>query len=145
VSAPDIVEMSAITLLMLTPPGPVAQADAISAENSSVVATPAIVKTRGQDRQAAWRSVSSPGRSTRTRPAPWIDPDQVVVAVIADRSVLGCMNDVAVIREVAIGESGGVAGTGIGELNRALRRDINRPVDTPRPVERAARWLRVRD
>jgi hypothetical protein len=69
----------------------------------------------------------------------------VVVAVIADRSVLGCMNDVAVIREVAIGESGGVAGTGIGELNRALRRDINRPVDTPRPVERAARWLRVRD
>jgi hypothetical protein len=73
-----------------------------------------------------------------------LDPEQVAVAKTADRSVLGCMNDMAFICEVSIDRSGGLEGIDIAELNRALRRNINRPRGYTPPVELAAQRLRER-
>jgi len=47
------------------------------------------------------------------------------LAKTADRSVLGCMNDMAFLCEIVIDQAGGLAGTDIAELNQALRRNIN--------------------
>lgn len=47
-----------------------------------------------------------------------------LLAKTADRSVLGCMNDMAFMCEAATDDPGGPASTDIGELNRA-RRNIN--------------------
>jgi hypothetical protein len=74
-----------------------------------------------------------------------LDPGQVAVARTADRSVLGCMNDMAFICEVSIDRSGGLAGTDIGKLNRALRRSINKPRGYTPPVQLAAQRSRARD
>ena len=68
-----------------------------------------------------------------------LEPDQVVLAKTADRSVLGCMNDMAVLCEVAITRPGGLAGTNVADLNQALRRTINRPRGCTPPIELAAR------
>jgi hypothetical protein len=65
-------------------------------------------------------------------------------AKTADRSVLGCMNDMAFLCERAIDRSGGLAGTHIGDLNRALRRNISRPRRYAPPVEPAAQRPRAR-
>ncbi len=78
---------------------------------------------------------------------PWVgspDPGQVALVRTADRSVLGCVNNMAFICEVEIDRSGGLVGTGIAGLNQALRRNINRPRGYTRPVEQAARRLRAR-
>ena len=72
------------------------------------------------------------------------DPGQMTPAKTADRSVLGCMNDMAFLCERAIDRSGGLAGTHIGDLNRALRRNISRPRRYAPPVEPAAQRLRAR-
>jgi hypothetical protein len=66
----------------------------------------------------------------------------VVLAKTADRSVLGCMNDMAVLCEVAITRSGGLAGTNVADLNQARRRTINRPRGYTPPIGLAARRLR---
>jgi hypothetical protein len=50
---------------------------------------------------------------------------ELILAKTADRSVLGCMNDMAALCEVAIGDAGGLAHTDLGELNQALHRNIN--------------------
>jgi hypothetical protein len=42
-----------------------------------------------------------------------LDPDQVALARTVDRSVLGCMNDMAFVGEVSIDRSDGLAGTDI--------------------------------
>jgi hypothetical protein len=73
-----------------------------------------------------------------------LDPDEVVLARTADRSVLGCMNDMAFLCEVAVDRSAGLADTDIGDLNRALRRNINRPRGYIPPVEMAAQRVRAR-
>jgi len=73
-----------------------------------------------------------------------LDPDEVIVARTADRSVLGCMNDMAFLCEISIDRCGGLAVTDIGELNQALRRNINRPRGYTPPVELAAQRLRAR-
>jgi hypothetical protein len=44
---------------------------------------------------------------------------------------------------VAVDESGGLAGTDIGELNQALRRNINRPRGYTPPVDLAAQRVRA--
>ena len=66
-----------------------------------------------------------------------LDPGQVAVAKTADRSVLRCMTDMALPCEVAVDQSGGLAGTDI--------RDLNRPRGYAPPVELAAQRLRARD
>jgi hypothetical protein len=68
---------------------------------------------------------------------------EVLLAKTADRSVLGCMNDMAFSCEHAIGEAGGVARTDLAELNQALRRNINSARGFCRPIELAARHLPV--
>lgn len=73
-----------------------------------------------------------------------LDADQVVIVRTADRSVLGCMNDMAFLCEIHIDRSGGLAGTDIGKLNRALRRNINRSRGYTPPVGLAARRLHAR-
>lgn len=62
----------------------------------------------------------------------------LVLAKTADRSVLGCMNDMAFLCEVAITDSGGLAHCDPGELNQALHRNINSPRGYRPPVELAA-------
>ena len=53
------------------------------------------------------------------------DPERVILAKTADRSVLGCMNDMAFLCEHAISGSGGLQSTDIAALNRSLRRNVN--------------------
>lgn len=69
---------------------------------------------------------------------------ELVLARTADRSVLGCMNDMAFLCQVAISDSGGLAHTDLGELNQALHRNINSPRGYQRPVELAAQRLERR-
>ena len=66
------------------------------------------------------------------------DPASVALAKTADRSVLGCMNDMAFMCEAVITRSGGLATTDIGQLNQALRRNINTARDYQPPIELAA-------
>jgi len=58
-----------------------------------------------------------------------------VIAKTADRRVLGCMNDMAFVCELAVGESGGLAGLDDRALNRWLRRNINSVRDYQRPID----------
>ena len=61
--------------------------------------------------------------------------EALVVAKTADRSVLGCMNDMAFLAEVAVGQSGGLASLDDRALNRWLRRNINSAQDYRRPID----------
>jgi len=56
-----------------------------------------------------------------------LEPDKVkvILARTADRSVLGCINDMAFLCENAISKSGGLSRTDLAALNRSLRRHIN--------------------
>jgi hypothetical protein len=71
-----------------------------------------------------------------------LEPGQVLIAKTADRSVLGCMNDMAFPCEIVISEAGGLAGTDIVELNQALRRNINSARSYQPPIELAAQRQR---
>lgn len=64
-----------------------------------------------------------------------LEPEKVILARIADRSVLGCMNDMAFHCEVVIADSAGLAYTDIGELNQASRRNINSARGYRPPIE----------
>jgi len=68
---------------------------------------------------------------------------EVLLAKTADRSVLGCMNDMAFRCEHAIAGAGGLARTDLAGLNRSLRRNINSARAYRPPVELAARRLAV--
>jgi hypothetical protein len=72
-----------------------------------------------------------------------VDTDELIIARTADRSVLGCMNDMAFMCEHAIAQSGGLQHTDLAELNHALRRNINSTRGYQRPVDLAA--ARTRD
>ena len=61
--------------------------------------------------------------------------EELVIAKTADRSVLGCMNDMAFLAEVAVGQSGGLASLDDRALNRRLRRNINSARDYQRPID----------
>ncbi len=82
------------------------------------------------------------------RPLPcwgWGDvPDQYVsLAKTADRSVLGCMNDMAFMCETVTTRSGGLAITDIADLNQTLRRNINSARGYQPPIELTAERLRA--
>ena len=61
--------------------------------------------------------------------------EALVVAKTVDRSVLGCMNDMALHCELAVGESGGLARLDDRALNRRLRRNINSAREYQRPID----------
>ena len=66
------------------------------------------------------------------------EPVNVILARTADRSVLGCMNDMAFHCEVVIADAGGLAHTDLAELNRSLRRTINSARGYRPPIELTA-------
>jgi hypothetical protein len=69
---------------------------------------------------------------------------ELILAKTADRSVLGCMNDMAFHCEVAISDAGGLAHIDVGELNHRLHRNINSSRGYRPPVELAAQQLERR-
>jgi hypothetical protein len=68
------------------------------------------------------RELCSEGLPPSTFP---VGATEVTLARTADRSVLGCMTDMAFQCETAISRSGGLARTDLAALNRSLRRNIN--------------------
>jgi hypothetical protein len=73
-----------------------------------------------------------------------LEGQDVLLAKTADRSVLGCMNDMAYMCEHAIAGAGGLARTDLAELNRSLRRNINSARGHHPPIELTARRLTAR-
>jgi hypothetical protein len=69
-------------------------------------------------------------------------PASVVLAKTADRSILGCMNDMAFMCETVTIRSGGLAATDTAKLNQTLRRNINSARDYQAPIELTAQRLR---
>jgi len=67
-----------------------------------------------------------------------LERQEVLLAKTADRSVLGCMNDMAFLCEHAIAGAGVLARTGLAELNRSLRRNTNSARGYRPPIELAA-------
>jgi Domain of unknown function (DUF6933) len=68
-----------------------------------------------------------------------LEQQEFLLAKTADRSVLGCMNDMAFMCEHAIARAGGLARTDLAGLNRALRRNINSARGYCPPIELAVR------
>jgi hypothetical protein len=68
-----------------------------------------------------------------------LEPRDLILAKTADRSVLGCMNDMAFLCRYTIAESGGLMSTDLGALNRSLRRNINSARGYQPPIELASR------
>lgn len=66
-----------------------------------------------------------------------LDPDSEAVAKTASRSVLGCMNDLAIQCEYRIEDAGGLDRLDIDQLNRELRRTILGPLGNTYPIEAA--------
>ena len=61
--------------------------------------------------------------------------EELSIAKTADRSVLGCMNDMAYLYEDAVARAGSLASTDVPSLNRHLRRNINSARDYQRPID----------
>jgi hypothetical protein len=74
-----------------------------------------------------------------------LGPQDLILAKTADRSVLGCMNDMAFLCQHAIAESGGVMHTDLVELNQSLRRNTNSARGYQPPIELAAQRLKGSD
>jgi hypothetical protein len=70
-----------------------------------------------------------------------LERQEVLLARTADRSVLGCMNDMAFRCEHVIAVAGGLARTDLAKLNRSLRRNINSARGYSPPIELAAKRL----
>ena len=70
-----------------------------------------------------------------------LEAEKVILANTADRSVLGCMNDMAFLCENAIITSGGLSRTDFVALNRSLRRNINSARGYRPPIELTAERL----
>lgn len=58
----------------------------------------------------------------------------------ADRSVLGCMNDMAFLCENAVADAGGLAWLDTASLNGRLRRNINSARGYAKPIDPAREW-----
>ena len=61
--------------------------------------------------------------------------EELSIAKTADRSVLGCMNDMAYLCEDAFARAGILASTDVRSVNRHLRRNINSARDYQRPID----------
>jgi len=67
-----------------------------------------------------------------------LEQQEVLLAKTADRSVLGCMNDMAFLCEHTIGQQGGLSHADLADLNRWLRRNISSARGYCPPIELAA-------
>jgi hypothetical protein len=67
-----------------------------------------------------------------------LEQQEVLLAKTADRSVLGCMNDMAFLCQKAITRSGGLGCTDLAGLNHSLRRNINSARGYQHPIELTA-------
>jgi Domain of unknown function (DUF6933) len=65
------------------------------------------------------------------------EPTRVTLATSADRSLLGCMNDMALHCKYAVADYGSLQYTDIGALNQSLRRNINSARGYRPPIELA--------
>src|SRR5258707_9525549 len=70
-----------------------------------------------------------------------LEPDKVILAKTASRSVLGGMNEMAFQCEHAINGSGGLSRTDLAALNHWLRRNINSARGYQPPIEPTAARL----
>ena len=70
-----------------------------------------------------------------------LDPHDVRLAKTADRSVLGCMNDMVFTIQHAIHLDGGLERSDIALINRQLRRSISSSRGYARPIDMARAWL----
>ncbi len=70
-----------------------------------------------------------------------LEPDKVILAKTASRSVLGCLNDMAFQCEHSINGSGGLSRTDLAALNHWLRRNINSARGYQPPIELTAARL----
>jgi hypothetical protein len=61
--------------------------------------------------------------------------EDLLIAKTADRSLLGCMNDMAYLCEDAVAHAGSLARADVQSLNRSLRRNINSARDYQRPID----------
>ena len=104
-------------------------------------------EVRAVDLRATRRLVTELiGRELRREglpPTTFGDPrsQELILAKTADRSVLGCMNDMAFLCDVAISDAGGLTHFDLGELNHALHRNINSSRSYRPPIELAAQQL----
>lgn len=64
-----------------------------------------------------------------------LDPADVRIAKTADRSVLGCMNDMGQQCRFAVEDAGGLGRCDVGAINRRLRRTILGPLGSTYPIE----------
>jgi hypothetical protein len=69
-----------------------------------------------------------------------LQSEPLLIAKTADRRVLGCMNDMAFLCEVAVADAGGLARVNIPSLNHRLHRNINSARDYQRPIDLAMEW-----
>src|SRR3989442_3690906 len=65
--------------------------------------------------------------------------EKVRIARTADRSVLGCMNEMAFASRLEVQLQGGLGRCDVEDINRRLRRDIHSPRRYSRPIDLAAR------
>jgi hypothetical protein len=68
-----------------------------------------------------------------------------VVARTADRSVLGSMNDMALMIESSVWADGGLPTCNVTELNRHLRRHLSGARGYKPPIELARGWKQRAD
>jgi hypothetical protein len=66
-----------------------------------------------------------------------LTPDDVIITKTADRSVLGCMNDMSFVCESAVSAYGGIHRSDVGVLNPDLRRHINSSRNYVPPIDLA--------
>ena len=64
-----------------------------------------------------------------------LETTTVALAKTADRSILGCMNDMAHYGEAVIYQSGGLAAADLADINQALRRNIQSARDYRQPID----------
>jgi hypothetical protein len=74
-----------------------------------------------------------------------LEATEVVVARTADRSVLGSMNDMALMIESSVWADGGLPTCNVTELNRHLRRHLSGARGYKPPIELARGWKQRAD
>ena len=67
-----------------------------------------------------------------------LSSEVVRIAKTADRSVLGCMNEMAFASRLEVNLRGGLRRCDVEGLNRRLRRDMHSPKGYARPIDLAA-------
>ncbi len=61
--------------------------------------------------------------------------DELLIAKTVDRSVLGCMNDMGLLCDVAVADAGSLALVDVASLNHRLHRNINSAKTYQRPID----------